>query len=135
MPTKQFLLSFGQVEILFVNSVDDCDESVGGFEGIGGIVCLRGWKIVLRVDVCSDGTLIAIVGDATQSKAMWFDRDRFVGVGLEQACRRQETDLDVGDVVRWDFDDSEVAKLIVHSPGYFALTLNLQTLWRCLSVE
>ena len=54
----------------------------------------------------------------------WFDRDRFVGVSLEKTCRRQQTNFDVGNMVGRNFDDSEVAKLIVHSPGHFALTFN-----------
>ena len=68
-----------------MNCVDNRNECVGGFEQIGRVVRFGCWEIVLRVHVCGDGSSIGIVCDTTECEAVGFDRDRFIGVSLEQA--------------------------------------------------
>ena len=128
VPAKQFLLCFAEVKVSFVDGVHDRNESIGGLERIGCVVRFRSWEIVLRADVCSDGSSVDVVRDATERQTIRFNGDRFVRVSLEETRRREETNLDVGNVKRGDFEKSKVSKLIVDSPSDFALAFDLETL-------
>ncbi len=108
-----------------MDGVDDRNESIGGLDWIGSIVCFRCWEIVLRVDVGCDGSSIAFVGNSTQDEAIGFDGDRFIRVSLQQTRCREESDFDVWDVIRRDLQDLKVAQLVVDCPVDFALAFDL----------
>ena len=135
MPTKQFFLCFVKVEVPFVDGVHNRNESVGGLERIGCVVRFRSWEIVLRVDVCSDGSSIGVVWNAAERQTIGFDSDRFVGVSLEETRRREESNFDVGNVEGGNFEKSKVSELIMDSPSDFALTFDLETLRNALELR
>jgi len=118
-----------------VDGVYNRNESVGGLERIGCVVRFRRWEIVLRVDVCSDGSSVDVVRDATERQTIRFDGDRFVRVSLEETGRREESDFDVGNMKRRDLEESKVAKLIVDSPSDFPLTFDLEALRDALELR
>ena len=111
-----------------MDGVHDRNESVGGLERIGCVVRFRRREIVLRVDVCRDGSSVGVVWNAAECETIRFDGDRFVRVSLEETGRREETNLDVGNVKRGNFEESEVSELIVDSPSDFALAFDLEAL-------
>ena len=108
-----------------MDSVDNVYNRVGGLEWIGGVVRFGRWQLVLRVYICRDRSSISVARDTTERETTWLDGDYFVGVSLKQTCRQQQANFDVGNVIRRNFEESQVPKLIVNRPSDFALAVDL----------